>query len=371
MGIEVSNLTKNYGSEVVLDDLDLKVPDNSFTSIVAPTGAGKTTLLRVMAGVEKPTDGRVYYDGEDVTDASVQKRNISMVYQQFINYPSLSIYENIASPLRVSEKDMSEDEIDSRVHDVAELLNIQGLLDHLPEEASGGEKQRTAIARALIKKPRFTFLDEPLANLDYKLREELRGQFQVIFKEEESTFVYATPAPEDALSMSTHIGFLHNKDILQFGEREEVYYHPDYVEVGSYLNEPPMNILSSELMKKGDEYYFQVSEDLTIDAFDHERLESGKEYLLGIRPQEVEIGNVEGCVTFDTVVSFNEIVGSTTTLHSDHKDQEIIIFVPEPRRRPEGEKLTVSIDPQMLYVFDERTSELVTQGSKTTLGEKK
>jgi len=371
MGIEVSNLTKNYGSEVVLDDLDLKVPDNSFTSIVAPTGAGKTTLLRVMAGVEKPTEGRVYYDGEDVTETSVQKRNISMVYQQFINYPSLSIYENIASPLRVSEKDISEDEIDSRVHDVAELLNIEDLLDHLPEEASGGEKQRTAIARALIKKPRFTFLDEPLANLDYKLREELRGQFQVIFKEEESTFVYATPAPEDALSMSTHIGFLHEKEILQFGEREEVYYHPDYVEVGSYLNEPPMNVLSAELIKDKDSFYFQVSEDLTFEAFDYEKLEPGKEYLLGIRPQGVEIGEVEGCVSFDTVVSFNEIVGSTTTLHSDHKGQEIIIFVPEPKRRPEGEKLTVSMDPQMLYVFDKRTSELVTQGSKTTLGEKK
>jgi len=371
MGIEVSNLTKNYGSEVVLEDLYLKVPDNSFTSIVAPTGAGKTTLLRIMAGVEKPTEGKVYYDGEDVTDISVQKRNISMVYQQFINYPSLTLYENIASPLRVSEKDLSEEEVDSRVHEVAELLNIVDLLDHLPEEASGGEKQRTAIARALIKNPRFTFLDEPLANLDYKLREELRGQFQVIFKEEQSTFIYATPAPEDALSMSTHIGFLHDRDILQFGEREEVYYHPDYVEVGSYLNEPPMNVLSSELIKKGDKYYFQVSEDLVIEAFDYDKLEPGRGYLLGVRPQEVEIGEIDEGVTFETMVSFNEIVGSTTTLHSDHKDQEIIIFVPEVHRRPEGERLTVSIDPQKLYVFDEETSELVTQGAKTTLGEKK
>lgn len=371
MVIEVNDLTKNYGSEVVLDDLYLNVPDNSFTSIVAPTGAGKTTLLRVMAGVEKPTDGRVYYDGEDVTDVSVQKKNISMVYQQFINYPSLSIYENIASPLRVAEEKMSKQEIDQRIHDVAELLNIEDLLEHLPEEASGGEKQRTAIARALIKKPRFTFLDEPLANLDYKLREELRSQFQVIFKEEESTFVYATPAPEDALSMSTHIGFLHDKDILQFGESEQVFYHPDYVEVGAYLNEPPMNVLTAELIKEGDGYYFEVSEDLTFKAFNREKLETGKEYYLGVRPQEVEIGRREGCACFDTVVSFNEIVGSSTTLHTEHNGQEIIIFEPEPRQRPEGEKLAVSIDPQVFYIFDERTGELVTQGARTTLGEKK
>ncbi len=371
MGIEVSNLTKNYGSEVVLEDLNLSVPDNSFTSIVAPTGAGKTTLLRVMAGVEKPTDGKVFYDDADVTDKPVQKRNISMVYQQFINYPSLTLYENIASPLRVSGEGLSEDEIDSRVHEVAELLNIANLLDHLPEEASGGEKQRTAIARALIKNPQFTFLDEPLANLDYKLREELRGQFQVIFKEEESTFIYATPAPEDALSMSTHIGFLHDRNILQFGEKEEVYYHPDYVEVGSYLNEPPMNVLSSELIKKEDTYYFKVSEDLSIEAFDYEKLEPGSRYLLGVRPQEVEIGEMEEGITFETLVSFNEIVGSTTTLHSDHREQEIIIFVPEVQRRPEGEQLTVSIDPQKLYVFNKETSEFVTQGEKTTLGEKK
>ncbi|MBS3813200.1 ABC transporter ATP-binding protein [Candidatus Bipolaricaulota bacterium] len=371
MGIKVSNLTKNYGSEVVLDDLDLNVPDNSFTSIVAPTGAGKTTLLRLMAGVEKPTSGKIFYDGEDVTDVSVQKRKISMVYQQFINYPSLSIYENIASPLRVSEEEFTEDEIDSKIHDVAELLNIEDLLDHLPEEASGGEKQRTAIARALIKNPRFIFLDEPLANLDYKLREELRGQFQLIFQEEKSTFIYATPAPEDALSMSTHIGFLHNEDILQFGESEDVYYHPDYVEVGSYLNEPPMNVLSSELIMEGDSYYFQVSEDLTFETFDLDKLETGKDYLLGVRPQAVEIGEVEGATTFHTVVSFNEIVGSSTTLHTEHKGQEIIIFVPEPKRRPEGEKLAISIDPAELYVFEERTGKIVTQGVKTTLGEKK
>ncbi|MBS3766048.1 ABC transporter ATP-binding protein [Candidatus Bipolaricaulota bacterium] len=371
MGIEVSNLTKNYGAEVVLDGLDLNVPDNSFTSIVAPTGAGKTTLLRVMAGVEEPTSGKVYYDGEDVTDTPVQNRNISMVYQQFINYPSLTLYENIASPLRVSEEDLSEEEIDARVQEVAELLNIQDLLDHLPEEASGGEKQRTAIARALIKEPEFTFLDEPLANLDYKLREELRGQFQLIFQEEQSTFVYATPAPEDALSMSSHIGFLHDKDILQFGESEEVYYHPDYVEVGSYLNEPQMNVLNAELIEEEGTKYFQVSGELRIEAFDKEKLETGRSYLLGIRPQDLEIGELEGSVTFDTVVSFNEIVGSTTTLHSDHQGQEIIIFVPEPKRRPEGERLTISLDPQLLYVFDKETSELVTQGSRTILGEKK
>lgn len=371
MGIEVSNLSKNYGSEVVLKDLDLHVPDNSFTSIVAPTGTGKTTLLRIMAGVETPTEGKVYYDDEDVTDTPVQSRNISMVYQQFINYPSLTIYENIASPLRVSDKKLSEDDIDSRVQEIAELLNIKDLLDHLPEEASGGEKQRTAIARALIKKPQFTFLDEPLANLDYKLREELRSQFQIIFKEEQSTFVYATPAPEDALSMSTHIGFLHENDILQFGEIEEVYYHPDYVEVGSYLNEPPMNILSSELVEEEDGLYFRVSDEFMVGAFDQDKLETGKNYLLGVRPQDLEIGESKNNVTFETVVSFNEIVGSTTTLHSDHEGQEIIIFSPEPKRRPEGEKLTLSLDPQKVYVFDEETSELITQGSNTILGEKK
>ncbi|MFB6214835.1 MAG: ABC transporter ATP-binding protein, partial [Candidatus Bipolaricaulia bacterium] len=327
MGIKVSNLTKAYGAEVVLEGLDLEVPDNSFTSLVAPTGTGKTTLLRVMAGVESPSDGEVYYDGEKVTGKSVQERNISMVYQQFINYPSLTIYENIASPLRVSGEDLAEDEIDSRVQQVAELLNIQDLLDHLPEEASGGEKQRTAIARALVKKPRFTFLDEPLANLDYKLREELRSQFQIIFKEEQSTIVYATPAPEDALSMSTHIAFLHGKNILQFGEKEEVYYHPEHVEVGAYMNEPPMNILNSELVEGEDQYYFVVSDDFRIRAFDEDKLSPKKNYMLGVRPQDIRIGQVEGLVDFNTVVSFNEIVGSTTTLHSDHEGQEIIIFV--------------------------------------------
>lgn len=370
MGIKVSDVTKAYGSEVVLENLDLNVPDNSFTSIVAPTGTGKTTLLRIMAGVEQPTEGKVYYDDKDVTNVSVQKRNISMVYQQFINYPSLSIYENIASPLRVSGKKLSEEEINSRVHEVAELLNIEHLLDHLPEEASGGEKQRTAIARALIKKPRFIFLDEPLANLDYKLREQLRTQFKIIFQEEQNTVIYATPAPADALSMSTHIGFLHDTNILQFGEKEEVYYHPEHVEVAAYLNEPRMNILPSKLIKEEGDYYFKVSDDFKIEAFDQDKLEQGKNYLLGIRPQEVEIGKKEGDVTFNTLVSFTELVGSTTTLHSDHYGQEIIISVPEPMHCPEGEELTLSLDPRKVYVFNKETGKLTTQGENTIPGEK-
>lgn len=370
MGIRVSKVTRTFGSQVVLKSLDLDVPSNSFTSIMAPTGAGKTTLLRIMAGVKTPTEGRVYYDGDDVTDVPVQQRNISMVYQQFINYPSLSIYDNIASPLQVSGENLSEGEIDSKVHEVASLLGIEDLLDHLPEETSGGEKQRTAIARALIKRPRFTFLDEPLANLDYKLREELRSRFQLIFQREQNTVIYATPSPADALSMSTHIGFLHDKKILQFGEMEEVYYHPEYVEVGAYLNEPPMNILDSKLVEENGDFYFEVSDEFRVKAFDVKRLESGREYLLGVRPQDLEIGKSEGNTVFETQVSFNEIVGSTTTLHSIHKGQEVIIFVPEPKRRPEGKKLIVSLDPMKIYVFDKSSSKLVLQGENTTLGEK-
>ena len=161
MGIKVVNITKKYKNKTILDNLSLEIIKGSFTTILAPTGAGKTTLLRIMAGIEKATEGKVYYDGVDVTDLPVQKREISMVFQEFINYPSLTVYENIASPLRVLNKKYSKTEIDKKVKQIAQRLKISHLLKRLPGEISGGEQQRTAIARALVKGSKFIFSMNP------------------------------------------------------------------------------------------------------------------------------------------------------------------------------------------------------------------
>ncbi len=364
IGIRIKNITKSYEKKTVLDGISLEIEKGSFTTILAPTGSGKTTLLRVMIGITKPDNGKVYYNGKNVTDVPVQKRSVSMVYQQFINYPSLTIYENIASPLRVSGRKLSESEIDKKVRDNAQIVGISDLLDHLPEEVSGGEKQRTAIARALCKEPEFVFLDEPLANLDYKLREKLRGELKTILRKKQCTVIYATPEPGDALAMSTHVAFLHKGKILQFGPAQEVYWNPKYVEVASYFNEPPMNVFDCGLVIENGNYYLQVSQKLKINVNGFKNLLSEDRYLIGIRPQNLSTTKVkEGMISFKTTVEFAEIVGSDTTLHLTHQGKDLSILIEKPTRSYEiGQEIEVYLDPRSVYIYSKKSRKLIVRG---------
>jgi len=206
MGIVVENVSRSYEGRAVLKDISLEVKDGEFVSFLAPTGEGKTTLLRILAGIERPDSGRIYYDGKDVTDLPVQKRSVAMVYQWFVNYPSMTAYENIATPLRASRKKMSKADINNKIQAVATLLKIDSVLANYPSELSGGQQQRLAIARALAKDANYVFLDEPLTNLDYKLQEELRVELKSIFAEKEhGAVVFATPQPVEALVLSTWV----------------------------------------------------------------------------------------------------------------------------------------------------------------------
>ena len=179
MGIRVENVTKSFEGEKVLDNISFEVNDGDFATLLAPTGEGKTTLLRIMAGVEQPDSGRIYFDDKDVTDMMVQKRRIAMVYQWFVNYPSMTVYDNIATPLQAIRPKLAADEIKRRVQETAALLKIDQLMDHYPSEISGGQQQRLAIARAMVKKADYIFLDEPLTNLDYKLQENCGSSLKI------------------------------------------------------------------------------------------------------------------------------------------------------------------------------------------------
>lgn len=365
MGIKVVELCKSYEGKVILDNINLEIPKGSFTTILAPTGSGKTTLLRIMAGIEKPSKGRVYYDGRDVTDVPVKERNISMVYQQFINYPSLTVYENIASPLRVSHKKLSKKEIDKKVREIAETLRITHVLDHLPEEISGGEKQRTAIARALIKGSEYVFLDEPLGNLDYKLREELRVELKMIFKD--CTIIYATPEPIDALSMSTHVAYISGGKVLQFDSVQEVYSKPRFVEVGYFFSDPPMNILDCKLINKSGNLYIQSTEEIEINVNNFKSCLNEDEYILGIRPHDLSIiKNNKDLKPFSAKIDFVEIVGSTTTFHISHKNKRLGLVVQGIKRQfKKGQDIDVYIDPKKVFIYEKKTKKLIiAQGEK-------
>ncbi|MDZ7792870.1 MAG: ABC transporter ATP-binding protein [Spirochaetia bacterium] len=360
MGIVVENVTKlHQAGYPKLENINLEINDGDFSVLLAPTGSGKTTLLRLLAGIEKPNSGKIYFDGVDVTKLSVQKRNIAMVYQQFVNYPSFNIYENIASPLRVAKTKLSEQEIDKQVRANADLLGITHILDHLPEEVSGGQQQRTALARALSKGTKYVFLDEPLANLDYKLREELRGELKLIFREKGGALVYATPEPIDALGMASHVAFLHKGKILQYGPVKEVYHNPQFVEVGEYFSYPTMNILEGRKVEEDGRLYIKVTEQFKIDVSRlHETLKKDK-YFLGIHAHMVSTNREsDSMVEIDGTVQLSEAVGSDTELHIDHRGKKIIVLMQELISYGIGETMKLYLDPERFYIFDVDTHEL-------------
>ncbi len=228
MTIELRNVTFQVGAESHIYKTTLTLEPGGFNILLGTTLSGKTTLMRLMAGLEKPTTGEVLANGRDVTGLPVQKRSVAMVYQTFINYPSFTVYENIASPLKVAG--LNKKEIDEKVHRFSDLLKLTPMLNRLPKELSGGQQQRTALARALVKGADLVLLDEPLANLDYKLREELRDELPKLFTDTGATVVYATTEPLEALMLGGHTATLKEGRVVQFGKTSSIYRKPATLE---------------------------------------------------------------------------------------------------------------------------------------------
>lgn len=360
MGIILENISKISEGYRTLVNLNLTIEDDTFVAVVAPTGTGKTTLLRVMAGIEKSDKGKIWVDGKDVTGKHVRSRNIAVVYQQFINYPSFTVYENIASPLRVSGK-VKKKEIDQRVRAVAEQLQISEYLKRHPHELSGGQQQRVAIARALVKDAGLILLDEPLGNLDYKLREDLRIELKNLAAERDAIFVYATPEPIDALMMASHVAILHDGQIIQYGKTEEVYRKPQHMKAGEYFSDPPMNFFPCVI----ENAEAVVSEDFKIPLNVMETNVAPGKYALGIRPHHIAVLNApNGGVALDATVELAEIVGSDTTIHLSHKDLNFIALSQDFRLYNLGQRVVASFDPRQVHIFDAETHQLVSSAAE-------
>ncbi len=249
MSVALEHVSKQVGRETHIDDVSLTLERGTLNVLLGPTLSGKTSLMRLLAGLDKPTPGRVLVDGRDVTGVHVRDRSVAMVYQQFINYPTLSVYENIASPLRV--KGAPRAEIDKRVRAAADMLRLGPMLERTPLQFSGGQQQRCAIARAVVKGADLVLLDEPLANLDYKLREELREELPRIFAETGAIFVYATTEPSEALLLGGATATLSEGRLVQFGPTSQVYRRPVNLRSAETFSDPPLNEMPAE--KRGDE----------------------------------------------------------------------------------------------------------------------
>jgi glycerol transport system ATP-binding protein len=360
MGIVLERVSKFWKGEAYIRDVSLEVNYGDFVTLLGQTGAGKTTLLRILAGIERPDKGRVLVDGVDVTGMAVQKRSVAMVHQQFINYPSFTIYENIASPLRVAKPRIPEKEIDRKVRETATLLDLSGILNHMPEEVSGGQKQRTAIARALAKGAKLIVLDEPLANLDYKLREELRGELKRLFANRPGAIVYATPEPIDALSMATHVGFMFRGNLLQYGRTKEVYENPCCVDVGEYFCYPTMNIFPCRVVSNGDSMVLQATDQLKIDVGQLREKLTQPEYLLGIHAYALStVHQKEDMLSIKATMMLSEVVGSDTELHLDHQGIRLVVLMTQVATFEIGEQVDVYLEPDRFFIFDKQTRRLV------------
>jgi glycerol transport system ATP-binding protein len=304
--------------------------------------------MRLMAGLDVPNTGKIIWDGKDVTGMRVQDRGVAMVYQQFINYPSFTVYENIASPMRLLNK--SAKEIDTAVRDVAELMKLTPFLDRKPLELSGGQQQRCALARALVKDAGLVLLDEPLANLDYKLREELRAEIPKIFEEAGSIFVYATTEPEEALLLGGNTAAMWEGKITQFGLTTIVYRQPINVTTARVFSDPPMNFLNVTKSKK----IITFADGQTTPAAGAFAGLADGNYVAGFRPNHLELRkNASDTIEFTGKLQVTEITGSETFIHLDHHGENWVGLIHGVKNLPIGAALDVYLDPCHIYVFAE------------------
>lgn len=353
MKLALHDAVVRFPGQTVLDGLTLRVEDDvDMLAVVGPGDSGKTTLLRVLAGLDGLDAGRLEVNGRDVTGVHVRKRNVAMVYQRFVNYPSLRVYDNIASPLQVARPRPARREIESRVQEVAERLGIEDLLRRYPEELSGGQRQRVALARALVKDVDLVLLDEPLGNLDYKLRESLRSDLKDLSRERDALFVYATPEPIDALMMASHVAVLAEGRVLQYGPTAQVHRHPSDAEVGRRFSDPPMNLLPCEI-RDGS---VSVSEQLRFDLPDPPPPGG---YLAGVYPHHVRIGDAARGVIFDADLEFAEVVGSDVTMRLRHGSHNLVAVTDQIRHYDLDESLRASVDPKRVYLFDRQDGSIV------------
>jgi glycerol transport system ATP-binding protein len=345
MQLSLAGISKKVGAQDWLYDMSLAPRSGAVTVLLGATQAGKTTLMRIMAGLDVPTRGSVQVDGKSVAGVPVRERNVAMVYQQFINYPSMTVFDNIASPLKL-RGGLSRSELAERVHALAERLHISPYLLRLPAELSGGQQQRVALARALAKNAPLMLLDEPLVNLDYKLREELREELSALFAAGDSTVVYATTEPGEALLLGGYTAVLEAGELLQYGPTTEVFHRPQSLRVARAFSDPPMNLMAAQAHNAGVQVQGGPHIPLQLPPAVSEQL------TVGVRASVLHTLAREGDVALPGSVALAEISGSDTYVHVSTAVGDLVAQLNGVRRFGLGDALTLYASPRQMYVFD-------------------
>jgi len=347
MTVELKNASKVVRGITHIKPTSLVLETGHFNVLLGQTGAGKTSLIKLMAGLDPLASGQIFMDGQDVSKLSTQKRNISLVHQFFVNYPHMTVFDNIASPLRVAG--MAKSEIEGRVEQAADILQLRPMLNRRPQELSGGQQQRCALARAIAKESRAVFLDEPLANLDYKLREELREQLPELFAGRGAVVVYATSEPEEALLLGGKTALMDDGIVTQFGITADIYRKPDSLAAARVFSDPPIN--SAEITVANGQATLATGVSWPVQNT-AAALADGN-YTVAIRPHHVlPIKGADSDVVLNGTVLVTELSGSESSAHFQMGDNGWVSLAPGVHPYKVGTDHQFFMDPTKAFYFD-------------------
>ena len=369
--LELDSVTKVYDTRaetiVAVEELDLDVRDGEFVVLVGPSGCGKSTTLRMIAGLETVTDGEIRLAGERINDEAPKDRDIAMVFQSYALYPHKTVRENMGYGLELST-DLDEETIGRRVEDAAEMMGIEDLLEKKPGSLSGGQQQRVATGRAIVREPAVFLFDEPLSNLDAKLRKHMRTELARIHSEVGITTVYVTHDQEEAMTLADRIAVLNNGRLQQFAEPKVVYYRPANRFVADFIGSPSMNFVNVRLDgEDGDWRLSQEAFDYAVSDRFVEALDPTTPLEMGIRPENVRIdGEAPPDRRITATVDVVEVVGSDNFVYLDLAGKEFRVRTESQVEPEEGETVAVTFDETDVHLFDRDTGEALTHGYQDT-----
>jgi multiple sugar transport system ATP-binding protein len=357
IALNLKSVSKSYGRVRALHNLSFSVAEGCFFVLFGPSSVGKTTTLRMVAGLVAPDRGRVEIFGQDWTQAPIRGRGVSMVFQSFALYPHLTVHENLAYPLR--EAGMGREEIDHRVRETAAMLRLEVKLDRKPGTLSGGEQQRVALGRSLIQRPRILLLDEPLTNLDAKLRHDMRAELKRLHRQFGLTIVYATPDELEALSMGEEIAVLRDGGIVQTGTPDELYEAPRDLYVAGKIGSPPMNMVKGMLARDGTIVDSVIGPLPVVRRLN--TAEAGEAAVVGIRPSDIRLaaGGESGVTASIAMV---EPLGDITVVSMETSGETLRLVLPEAAASGLqcGQQVSIVLDPRKLHIFRASNGQAIT-----------
>lgn len=360
-GVTIEKLNKKFGTVTAVKDLTLEIEDGEFLVLLGPSGCGKTTSLRCIAGLETPTSGQIFIGEKLVNDLPPKGRDISMVFQSYALFPHMSVFQNIAFPLKMRK--VPKDEIEQRVKKTAKLLQISNLLDRKPKELSGGQMQRVALGRSIIREPKAFLMDEPLSNLDAKLRIYMRAELKELQKRLGITTIYVTHDQVEALTMADRIAILNDGVLQQLGNADDIYNSPANIFVGGFIGNPPMNLIDCSLVKTKENVFLKTKDfkiDVTPFKADLNPLEKSSELMFGFRPEDAHV--TKNNISSDSIeanIFVIEPLGAQSLLTLKVGDELVKVLEKPDFKANIGDKVWISLNKKKIHLFDKKTTKRI------------